>query len=81
MVPPLKPGNISPQGLGSAPLSGAGTSEPWLMDLPTREAGTPRGVSDGSSYKSSSRGLCAPLATSLCPAAQGVAPQILPDPA
>lgn len=49
------------------------------MDLPTREAGTPRGVSDGSSYKSSSRGLHAPLAAGLCRAAQGVAPQILPN--
>lgn len=49
------------------------------MDLPTREAGTPRGVSDGSSYKSGSQGLHAPLAAGLCRAAQGVAPQILPN--
>lgn len=43
------------------------------MGLPTR------GVSDGSSYKSSSQGLHAPLAARLCRAAQGVAPQILPN--
>lgn len=50
------------------------------MGLPTREAGTPRGVSDGSSYKSSSQGLHAPLVADLCRAAQGVALQILSKP-
>lgn len=66
-MPTLEPGNVSPQGLSSRSTlrNRAGTSEPWLMDLPTREAGTPRGVSDGSSYKSSSRGLQAPLAAGL----------------